>query len=170
MSHPISIIYISFLGLLNQIDIHNLYVAISIFLVIVSVPSDPAPGANVFTTTLPSAYTAGGVPASSGSVRISSPIPIQTAAWWHGQGVGIGMGGSWPSMAILVPLQGFDHCSNVARKGNLINLGRHKILNRHSCIKSQTEPKSPWMARNPSARCPRPTPATRCQAETLKHS
>lgn len=37
-----------------------------------------SPGANVFTTTLPSAYTAGGVPASSGSVRISSPIPIQT--------------------------------------------------------------------------------------------
>ena len=100
------------MGLLNQIDIHNLYVAISIFLVIVSVPSDPAPGANVFTTTLPSAYTAGGVPASSGSVRISSPIPIQTAAWWHGQGVGIGMGGSWPSMAILVPLQGFDQRSN----------------------------------------------------------
>ena len=40
------------------------------------------PGSNIFTTTLPSAYT-GAVPASSGSVRISSPMPVQTAAWWH---------------------------------------------------------------------------------------
>lgn len=41
-------------------------------------------GSRVFTTTLPSAYTAGAVPTSGGSVRISSPLPVQTAAWQRG--------------------------------------------------------------------------------------